>query len=92
MTKAEVLYTFFASFGIPAYAADFVPDGAPFPRITYEIVTGDYGATHSFSASLWYRGADRGDGRSWRGEAAVRRRAHPPLQRHAVGTADARSG
>ena len=55
MTKAEALYTFFASFGIPAYAADFVPDGAPFPRITYGLVTGDYGAEHSVSASLWYR-------------------------------------
>ena len=55
MTKAEALYTFFASFGLPAYAADFVPDGAPFPRITYGLVTGDYGAEHSVPASLWYR-------------------------------------
>lgn len=55
MTKAEAVYAFFSSFGIPAYESGSVPDGAGFPRITYDLVTGDYGQEVSFSGSLWYR-------------------------------------
>lgn len=55
MTKAEAVYAFFSSFGIPAYESGSVPDGAGFPRITYDLVTGDYGQEASFSGSLWYR-------------------------------------
>lgn len=55
MTKAQALNAFFSSFGMPAYESHAVPDGAGFPYITYDLVTGDYGAEVLFSGNLWYR-------------------------------------
>lgn len=55
MTKAEALYRFFNSFGIAGYESYSVPEDAPFPRITYDLVTGDYGQDLAMGVSLWYR-------------------------------------
>lgn len=55
MTKAEALYRFFNSFGITGYESYSVPEDAPFPRITYDLVTGDYGQDVAIGINLWYR-------------------------------------
>lgn len=55
MTKAEAVYAFFSSFGVAAYVSGAVPDDATFPRLTYDLVTGDYGREAFFPGSLWYR-------------------------------------
>ncbi len=49
------IYDFWASFGLPAYEENNVPDDAEFPRITYELATDVYGNEAALSASLWYR-------------------------------------
>lgn len=55
MTKAEALYRFFNSFGIDGFESYSVPEEAPFPRITYDLVTGDYGDTNNVGVNLWYQ-------------------------------------
>lgn len=58
MTKAEALYAFFSSFGIPAYASSAVPEDAVFPWLTYDLSTsawdGDNGSEVSLTVNLWY--------------------------------------
>lgn len=63
MTKAAIIQSFWASFGIPAYEEYAVPTGddAPsFPYITYSLVTDSFDNDVSMYANLWYRGT------SWR--------------------------
>lgn len=58
MTKAAALYSFWASFGIPAYEESAVPagDNAPkFPYLTYQVVTDSIGGEVTMVASVWYR-------------------------------------
>ena len=60
MTKAAALYSFFSSFGIPAYEENTVPideDGGPppFPYLTYELITDSFGAEVILSFSVWYK-------------------------------------
>lgn len=60
MTKAAALYSFFSSFGIPAYEENTVPideDGGPpsFPYLTYELITDSFGAEVILSFSAWYK-------------------------------------
>lgn len=58
MTKAAALYSFFSSFGIPAYEENSIysmKNAPAFPYLTYEIQTdsfSEYDAALSFS--LWY--------------------------------------
>lgn len=55
MTKAAALQSFFAQFGIAAYAASSVPDDAVFPWLTYELITGSFdGGAVSLTVNLWY--------------------------------------
>lgn len=42
MTKYQVLFDFFSSFGIPAYLESSVPETANFPYITYNLVTSTF--------------------------------------------------
>lgn len=57
MTPEQAIYQFFAGFGIPAYASTSVPDGAEFPYITYDLVTGDWWTNQTnITANVWYRG------------------------------------
>lgn len=61
MTKNAALYSFFSSFGIPAYEENSVPDTAQYPYLTYEEVTGAFSDENGApcSASLWYRSSSR---------------------------------
>lgn len=64
MTKNSALYSFFASFGLPAYEENSVYDleGAPaFPYITFQSMTDTLGNTLSINASLWYRSTSWAD-------------------------------
>lgn len=56
--KAQALYQFWSSFGLPAYDESSVPtgDNAPeFPYITYSVVTDNLGNEVGLTGSLWYR-------------------------------------
>lgn len=61
--KAQALYSFWASFGLPAYDQYAVPDEAtmtamgapPYPRITYEDAESDFDRPIALTASIWYR-------------------------------------
>ena len=56
MTQTAIaLYTFFSSFGIPAYVESTEPDNAPAPYITYELAEPDWRGSHALHARVWYR-------------------------------------
>ena len=55
MDKAQALYNFWASFQLPAYDEQTVPDEAQLPYITYETITDSLGNQLPLTASLWYR-------------------------------------
>lgn len=58
MTKGAALYSFFSSFGLPAYAETDVPNDMVLPYLTYTPVFDTWGGESvSLSASLWYYGA-----------------------------------
>lgn len=53
---ARALYQFFSGFGIPAYAANNVPDEAEPPYITYEVKCPAPLTKCLLHAWVWYRG------------------------------------
>lgn len=54
MTKGAVLYQFFSRF-LDAYAVSSVPEGAPFPYLTYELVTDNWtGGEVGLTVNLWF--------------------------------------
>lgn len=53
--KAQALYNFWSSFGIPAYDTNAVPDEAVMPYITYDTATDSVGTDIPLNASAWYR-------------------------------------
>lgn len=53
MDKEQAFNSFWNSFDVPAYDASTVPDDAPFPRITYNLVVNDFGTPTSLNASIW---------------------------------------
>ena len=55
MDKWQAQHEFWSSFGVPAYEEHSVPDGAPFPRITYEAATSVFESLVSITASIWTR-------------------------------------
>lgn len=55
MTKAQAIYNFWASFGIPAYEENSVPDEAQLPYITYEYISDSIGNNVLLTASIWER-------------------------------------
>ena len=55
MLVEETIYKLWNSFGIPAYEENSVPSTAKFPYISYQLLTGEYGADSQLTASLWYR-------------------------------------
>lgn len=55
MDRWEALYNFWASFGIPAYEENSVPEDATFPYITYEATISEFESVVSLSASIWDR-------------------------------------
>ncbi|MBQ6127094.1 hypothetical protein IJI69_00390 [Candidatus Saccharibacteria bacterium] len=54
-TKAAAIYSFWNSFGIPAYEENTVPDDAELPYITYQLVTDSFDMEVPMAASIWYR-------------------------------------
>lgn len=52
---ATALYTFFSSFGIPAYVSNNIPDNVKMPYITYDLIEPEPLATALMNASVWYR-------------------------------------
>lgn len=56
MTKEQALYTFWSSFGLPAYDENTVPDNAKLPYITYNVVDDKLDRPVLLQGSLWYRG------------------------------------
>lgn len=55
MTKAAAIYQFWASFGLPAYEENSVPDTSTFPYITYQLVTDIFENEVILTGSIWYR-------------------------------------
>lgn len=51
--NAQALNAFWNSFGVPAYDENTVPDNAPYPRITYDVVCGTFGNAVTSSAQIW---------------------------------------
>lgn len=53
----QALFSFWSSFGVPAYEENSVPDAdeISFPYITYQAVRGGFGADTVASASIWTR-------------------------------------
>jgi hypothetical protein len=52
---AKALYTFWNSFGIPAYLEEHIPDDAQLPYITYTMVDPDWQENASIQGRVWYR-------------------------------------
>lgn len=55
VTKGQALHNFWSEFGLPAYDETSVPDGAPFPRLTYSVLTDSWENTLLLNASLWWK-------------------------------------
>lgn len=58
MDKAQSIYSFWSSFGLPAYDENTVPTGSDAPEtpyITYSVSTDSLGNVVQLSGSLWYR-------------------------------------
>ena len=58
MTVEQALYSFYSSFGIPAFEENSVPSDEyrpQFPYITYELQTGSFGQSIPLSVSVWDR-------------------------------------
>lgn len=54
MNKVQALHEFWNSFGIPAYAAETVPQEAEMPYITYEVSTDSFDNEVLMTASIWF--------------------------------------
>ena len=52
---AAALKTFFSGFGLPAYAADSVPDDVELPYITYSMSVPEWNQKASLYAQVWDR-------------------------------------
>lgn len=61
MDKEQALHSFFSGFGVKAYDSSTVPDDAVLPRITYEVITDNFGVQNVLTASIWDRST------SWKG-------------------------
>lgn len=57
MDKLQAYNAFWNSFGLRAYEATSVPDGAIMPYITYESAEDDFNHQLALTASIWYRSA-----------------------------------
>ena len=55
MNKIQALDAFWNSFSWPAFDENSVPDDTPFPYITYETSSDDFGNTMYRSVNLWHR-------------------------------------
>lgn len=81
MTPEAAVYSFLASFGIPAYAETSVPDEAVFPYLTYSLVVPDLFEQANMQVNVWYRTDSEADPNAKVREIgeAVQQRALVPL-------------
>lgn len=57
MDRAQAIHKFWASFGIPAYDENTVPDNAKLPYITYEVAIASFNdGDVPLTANVWYFG------------------------------------
>ncbi len=56
----KALYQFWASFGLPAWSQDTVPDEAVLPYITFDVVSGDALGATLLTGTAWLRDEDDG--------------------------------
>lgn len=61
MRQDEVLYSFFSSFGIPAYATTAVPEDSVYPWLTYDLITGAWEQRNTLTVNLWYYGTSEAE-------------------------------
>ena len=52
---AKALYQFFSGFGLPAYVEYSIPDDAPLPYISYQLIEPDWDDGGTIYARVWYR-------------------------------------
>lgn len=52
---SQALFEFWEDLGIPVYKTGFVPEDAPFPFMTFEVIQGDYGAAMPHFAFFWFQ-------------------------------------
>lgn len=56
----KALYQFWASFGLPAWSQDTVPEDAALPYITFEVASGDAMGSTLLTGTVWLRDEDDG--------------------------------
>ena len=55
MDKEQAYYNLWSSFGVPAYDENLVPEGASYPRITYQVLVDSIDGPVFPTATLWAR-------------------------------------
>ena len=55
MDKMQAYQAFWASFTLPAYDENSVPEAAQMPYVTYEAAVSSFDEDTALAASLWYR-------------------------------------
>lgn len=93
MDRWEAQYSFWSSFGVPAYEENSVPTGAVMPYITYQAVSAPFDGDTSPSASIWTRSTSwlTADTLSDTIEAALRNGGHVIRYREGIVWATAES-
>lgn len=61
LDTARTLYSFYSSFGIPAYTTDNVPDDVQLPYLTYSLVDGDWETPRSHYCVIYMRTRSNAD-------------------------------
>lgn len=61
MNKAQAIHSLWASFNIPAYDENTIPQGAKMPYITYQVSTSDINDAVPLTASVWYKSNSWGE-------------------------------
>lgn len=86
MTKSQAVYTFWSSFGYPAYDESTVPTGdeAPdFPYVTFNYVSSamdDAGTPVIMTASFWDRSSSWGRGEQFADQLSIMIRHMRPIE------------
>ena len=67
MGRDETIHAFWSSFGVPAFDENTTPIGAPYPRITYDVVDGtSWGSEVAMSAMIHSKSS------SWREAVGIK--------------------
>lgn len=52
---SQALFEFWSLFGLDVYRTGFVPEDAPFPYVTFEVIQGDFGQKSNLFAFAWFQ-------------------------------------